>query len=147
MWIEPYSHQQVQKTNYTLLLTCSAEEMLKRVGKRGQSSGTASEEQDAAKKIQDFQAQNAGIENHLKAVEGYFKTVSMLVVKPVKTFTNCMLQMNGDGSIEEVYSLFKKSSRRVHSACRSGEMRCGIGLLAEGHADMRTRARPRCEAV
>jgi hypothetical protein len=33
-------------------------------------------EQDAAKKIQDFQAQNAGIENHLKAVEGYFKTVS-----------------------------------------------------------------------
>jgi thymidylate kinase len=76
MWIKPYSHQQVQKTNYTLLLTCSAEEMLQRVEKRGQSSGIASEEQDAAKKIQDFQAQNAGMENHLKAVEGYFKTVS-----------------------------------------------------------------------
>lgn len=50
--------------------------MLQRVEKWGQSSGTASEEQDAAKKIQDFQAQNAGIENHLKAVEEYFKPVS-----------------------------------------------------------------------
>jgi hypothetical protein len=47
-------------------------------------------------------------------------------VKPVETFTNCMLQINGDGSIEEVYSLFKKA---VEECIQHAEAeRCAVGL-------------------
>ena len=49
--------------------------MHQRVEKLG-SSGGASDGLDAAKGIQDLQTPNADVENHLKAVEGYFKKVS-----------------------------------------------------------------------
>lgn len=42
----------------------------------GQPSSEAGDEPDVAKKIQDFQIRNADVENHLSAVEGYFKEVS-----------------------------------------------------------------------
>lgn len=60
----------MQRTNYTLLLNCSAEGLLQRVGSE------AVDELDVAKRIQDFRVRNAEVENHLKAAEGYFKEVS-----------------------------------------------------------------------
>jgi ABC-type Fe2+-enterobactin transport system substrate-binding protein len=63
----------VQKINYTLLLNCSAEGLLQRVGRLGSEAG---DELDIAKRIQDFQVRNADVENHLKAARGYFKEVS-----------------------------------------------------------------------
>ncbi|KAL8902279.1 MAG: hypothetical protein Q9207_004797 [Kuettlingeria erythrocarpa] len=59
--------EKAQRTNYTLLLNCSAEGLLQRVGRE------AGDELDIAKSIQDFQVRNAEVENHLKAAEGYFK--------------------------------------------------------------------------
>ena len=50
--------------------------MLQRLENLGQSLGGASDESNIAKKIQDFQARNADVENRLKAAEGYFKEVS-----------------------------------------------------------------------
>lgn len=49
--------------------------MRQRVEKLG-SSGGASDRTDTTKEIQDFQNPSADVENHLKAVEGYFKEVT-----------------------------------------------------------------------
>ena len=62
----------MQKTNYTLLLNCSAEGMLQRVGRSGSEAG---EEPNVAKRIQDFEVRNAEVKNHLKATTDYFKEV------------------------------------------------------------------------
>jgi hypothetical protein len=40
------------------------------------SSGGAGDGPDVTKEFQNFQTLNADVENHLKAVEGYFKEVS-----------------------------------------------------------------------
>ncbi|KAL8822112.1 MAG: hypothetical protein Q9191_007145 [Dirinaria sp. TL-2023a] len=74
--------EKVQKTNYTLLLNCSAEGMFQRLGRPG---GEAGDEHDIIKRIQVFQVWNAEVKNHLKAAEGYFK------------------EINGDGSVEEIH--------------------------------------------
>ena len=49
--------------------------MHQRVEKMG-SSGGAGDGPDITKEFQNFQTPNADVENHLKAVEGYFKEVS-----------------------------------------------------------------------
>ena len=63
----------VQKTNYTVLLNCTAEGMLKRVGR---SEGEIGEDLDATKRIQDFHVRNAEVKNHLMATKDCFKEVS-----------------------------------------------------------------------
>jgi len=86
--------KKVQKTNYTILLKSSAEQMHQRVEKLGPSGG-AGDGPDVAKEFQNFQTPNADVENHLKAVEGYFKEI------------NC------DGSVEEVYGLVKEAVEEI----------------------------------
>lgn len=66
----------MQKTNYTLLLNCSAEGMLERVGRSGSEAG---DEQDFANRIQDFHVRNAEVKNHLEGAKDYFKEVSKVV--------------------------------------------------------------------
>jgi hypothetical protein len=47
-------------------------------------------------------------------------------VKLVETFTNCMLQINGDGSMEEVYSLFQKAEEECIQHAEAEK--CAVGL-------------------
>ncbi|KAL9118279.1 MAG: hypothetical protein Q9187_005177 [Circinaria calcarea] len=82
--------EKIQKNNYTLLLKCSAEEILRRVVRLGQSSSEAEDELDIAKKFRDFQGTPADVENHLRA-EGFLKEI------------NC------DGTVEEVNDLVAKA--------------------------------------
>ena len=70
--INPAHIRKVQKTNYTVLLNCTAEGMLKRVERSG---GEISEDLDAAERIQDFHVRNAEVKNHLIATKDYFKEV------------------------------------------------------------------------
>ncbi len=62
----------MQKTNYTVLLNCTAEGILKRGRRSGSEIG---EDLDVAKGIQDFHLRNAEVKNHLKATKEYFKEV------------------------------------------------------------------------
>ncbi|KAK3173428.1 hypothetical protein OEA41_006757 [Lepraria neglecta] len=74
----------VQKPNYTLLLSCTAEKMLMR-------SASACSDLDMERRLRAFTAQSVEIENRLKAVQGYYKNI------------------DGDGSIEEVFGSVKKA--------------------------------------
>ncbi|MCJ1379039.1 HD domain-containing protein 2 [Xylographa soralifera] len=82
--------EKVQKTNYILLMKCSAEEILQRIKGLGQSSSKAENEVEIAKKIRDFQDELTDVENHPKAM-GYLKEI------------NC------DGTVEEVNGLVTKA--------------------------------------
>jgi thymidylate kinase len=89
----------VQKRNYTLLLKCSAEVVLQRAERSGYRAG---DEPDVAKTLQTFQTQNADVENHLKAAEGFFKEVREDRAR-TKLGTDFISQINGDGSTADVH--------------------------------------------
>ena len=85
--------------------------MHQRVEKLGPSGG-AGDGPDVAKEFQNFQTPNADVENHLKAVEGYFKEVSG-VLNLGEICTDYMFQINCDGSVEEVYGLVKEAVEEI----------------------------------
>ncbi|KAL9102155.1 MAG: hypothetical protein Q9163_002655 [Psora crenata] len=72
--------EKVQKPNYTLMLSCSAEKMLTRPAKPGQSPGVTHSDLNVE-----------SLEGHLKADKGYYQNI------------------NNDGSIEEVFGSVKRA--------------------------------------